>query len=304
MDTAVTIEEAKADRQARTHRLADGRTIGYAEYGAPQGQAVIALHGTPGSRLIFAFTGAAARDRGLRIIAPDRPGYGLSDFRPCQSLTQSAEDARALADALALDRFALIGVSGGAPFAIALAATMGDRVQLLALVGPVGPVADCRDRILMTRLQRLVFARMGRSRLACTLFFSTLRTFVELAPETAYRGLMRRAIHADRIVLQHPEVKASLLASIDEALKPGVKGAVQDLCLYCAPWDLDLAAVDRPSVLWQGSDDVIVPREAAFHLASALPNCRLHIVPRAGHYWPYRQFEPILDAVAASLRAA
>ena len=114
MDSVVRAEEPAAaiDRHSRILRLAGGRRIGYAEFGDAQGLPVLAIHGTPGSRFMFALTDEAARARGLRIIAPERPGYGLSDDRRGVSLAQSAEDMKALADALGLDRFAVIGVSG------------------------------------------------------------------------------------------------------------------------------------------------------------------------------------------------
>ena len=120
MDSLLTTgQPAATDRTSRVQRLADGRRIGYAEFGDPRGATVLALHGTPGSRLMFALTDRAARARGLRIVAPERPGYGLSDFRRTTSLAQTAEDMTAFADALGLDRLAMIGVSGGGPFAVA-----------------------------------------------------------------------------------------------------------------------------------------------------------------------------------------
>ncbi len=89
---ATTDRPAGSDRTSRTVRLADGRRIGYAEYGDPQGASVLAIHGTPGSRFMFALTDKAARERGLRIFAPERPGYGLSDFRRKDVLVQAAGD--------------------------------------------------------------------------------------------------------------------------------------------------------------------------------------------------------------------
>jgi pimeloyl-ACP methyl ester carboxylesterase len=109
------------DRYARVHRCADGRKLGYAEFGDPDGAPVIALHGTPGSRLMFALADQAARERGLRLIAPERPGYGLSDAKDFPTLHDAAADIISLADSLNLKDFALIGVSGGGPFAIAAA---------------------------------------------------------------------------------------------------------------------------------------------------------------------------------------
>jgi pimeloyl-ACP methyl ester carboxylesterase len=304
MDTAVAIEDPRDDRRARTHRLADGTTIGYAEYGAPHGEAVIALHGTPGSRLMFALADRAARDRGLRIIAPDRPGYGLSTYRRSETLLSLAHDVEDLADALRLDRFVLIGVSGGGPHAVAAAASMPERTRLLALAGPVGPIAECREDISLSKMHRLIFTGPGRSPLVSAAVLSAMRGLVRFAPDIAYGGLMRRAIPADRAVLARPEAKANLLAAIGEGLRPGVKGAVQDLRLYCAPWRLDLSNIHVPAILWQGSDDPVVPAQAAYYLAEALPHCRLDMIEDGGHYWVFDRFGMMLDAISRALRAS
>jgi pimeloyl-ACP methyl ester carboxylesterase len=277
--------------------------LSYAEFGDPTGLPVLAIHGTPGSRLMFGLTDASARERGLRIIAPDRPGYGHSDYRRNHSLMQSAEDFVTLADALEVERIAVIGVSGGGPHAIATAATMPDRVRLLALVSPVGPVAECRKQIRMSRMHRLIFTRMGRSPQACASFFWSLRGMVRWAPGVAYRALQQRVTPADRFVLNQAEVKANLQTAIREGLRPGIKGALQDLRLFCSPWGLSLAEIDVPSVMWQGSDDTIVPPSAAYHLAAKLPNCRLDVVQEAGHYWGFANFAHVLDTVRAALRS-
>ena len=89
--------------------LPDGRRLACAEYGDPNGLPVLALHGTPGSRLMFALADGAARLRGIRLIAPERPGYGLSDYRSSETLARIAEDLSAVADTYGLDRFAIIG---------------------------------------------------------------------------------------------------------------------------------------------------------------------------------------------------
>ena len=303
MDSVVRSEEpAASDRHARVMRLADGTRIGYAEFGHMQGRPVLAIHGTPGSRYMFALTDQPARERGLRIIAPERPGYGLSDYRRKDALMHTAEDVAALTDALGLERFALIGVSGGGPHAIATAASMPDRVALLALISPVGPVAECHRCIRMTPMHRLVFTRMGRSKRACASFFWPLRGVVRWAPGVAHAALMRRVTPSDRKILTRPDVRANLRAAIKEGLRPGINGALQDLRLFCGPWGLTLAEIDVPTVMWQGSDDTIVPPAAAYHLAEALPNCRLDVVQGAGHYWVFAQFARVLDAVQGALR--
>jgi pimeloyl-ACP methyl ester carboxylesterase len=281
--------------------LPDGRRVACAEYGDPGGLPVLALHGTPGSRLMFALADRAARERGVRLIAPERPGYGLSDYRHSESLAQIAEDLSAVADLYEVDRFAVIGVSGGGPYAVAAAAAMPDRISLLALVAPIGEVADAQLRL--SRFQRLLFRRLARRPWASRLFFGRLRLMVFRSPDTAYRWLMRRVRAADRELLARSGVRISLQAAMGEGLRPGVEGVAQDLRLCCSPWRLRFADIDVPAIIWQGSDDPVVPPEAAYALARALPNCRLDVIPAAGHYWVFSRFGLILDAVAAVLRA-
>jgi pimeloyl-ACP methyl ester carboxylesterase len=252
---------------------------------------------------MFALTDHAACARNLRIIAPERPGFGRSDFRRCQSLAQAAEDIKALADALALPRFAVIGVSGGGPYAIAAAAAMPDRAVLLALISPVGPIAEHHQSIRMSKMHRLIFTRIGRSPPAIAGFFWSLRHLVRFAPGVAYRLLMQRVPRSDRLVLARPEVRANLRTALREGLRPGIDGARQDLRLFCAPWDLPLEDIDVPTVVWQGSDDTIVPPGGAYHLAETLPNCRLDVIQGGGHYWVFGQFERVLDVIQAALRS-
>ena len=285
----------------RILKLCDGRRVACTEYGDPSGLPVLALHGTPGSRLMFAVAHKAARERKVRLIAPERPGYGLSDYRRVESLAQIAEDLGAVADAYGLGRFAVMGVSGGAPYAVAAAEAMPDRISLLALVAPLGEVAD--GELRLSRFHRFVFKGYARRPWAMRIFFRRLRTMVFKSPDTVYRWMMRRARPADRAVLARSDVRASLQAGIGEGLRPGIEGAAQDLRLCCAPWRLRLAEIDVPAIVWQGSDDPVVPPAAAYALARSLPNCRLDVIQAAGHYWVFDQFGLILDAVAAVLWA-
>lgn len=116
--------------------------IGVATYGDPGGHPVLAFHGTPASRLMYRKGDAAARRLGFRLIAPDRPGYGLTPIDDGPTLASRTDMHVALADTLGLDRLSLLGVSGGAPYATALASRLKDRIATLALVSPMGPVAD------------------------------------------------------------------------------------------------------------------------------------------------------------------
>ena len=168
---------------------------------------------------MFAVAHKAARERKVRLIAPERPGYGLSDYRRVESLAQIAEDLGAVADAYGLGRFAVMGVSGGAPYAVAAAEAMPDRISLLALVAPLGEVAD--GELRLSRFHRFVFKGYARRPWAMRIFFHRLRTMVFKSPDTVYRWMMRRARPADRAVLARSDVRASLQAGIGEGLRPG-----------------------------------------------------------------------------------
>ena len=285
-----------ANRSSRVLGMADGRRLGYAEYGAPEGQPVIVLHGTPGSRLLFESTDAVARKMGFRIVAPDRTGYGLSDAHRHETLSDTAHDIQALANALGISRFFLVGFSGGGPHALAAALLMKDRVQQVALISPVGLVRDTEDES-MSSLHHFIFSYLGNSPLAAYFYFQSVRSMVTWFPNSAEYLVTQYATETDLATLDQYGLSDALGRSIREGLMRSVEGAVQDLRLYCGSWDLDLHQLETPVSIWQGSADTIVPPEAAYRLAEALPHCRLEVIEGMGHYWLFGSFERILDRI-------
>ena len=132
----------------REIRLHDGRILAYAEYGGPRGLPIVHCHGTPSSRVEgnLIFNAAVAAELGVRIIVPDRPGMGRSDFQPGRRIVDWPEDVLQLAEALGLDTFAVLGSSGGSPYAAACGALIPNRVRLVGLLGGVGPADRPRHR--------------------------------------------------------------------------------------------------------------------------------------------------------------
>src|SRR5258708_5368921 len=119
--------------------LGDGRRLGYAQYGRADGEPLLYFHGHPGSRLEARFAHRAAADAGLRVIALDRPGYGLSDFQPRRVITDWSADVAEAADLLRISRFSVAGASGGGPYALACAWRLPGRVIQAAVISGVGP---------------------------------------------------------------------------------------------------------------------------------------------------------------------
>ena len=143
-------------------RLPDGRMLGFCVYGEPAGMPVVFLHGTPGSRLQIAFAHEVCRGLGVALIAPDRWGYGLSEAPRDVVLSAYADDMAALMDHLGHARFCIGGVSGGAPYAAAVAACLVSRVLAVAFVSPVGPIADAGLGQALSRVHRFNFTILPR----------------------------------------------------------------------------------------------------------------------------------------------
>src|SRR5262249_10636996 len=121
--------------------LKDGRRLGYAQYGDPQGSPILLFHGCPGSRLCGAIFDHVAREQQVRLLVADRPGYATSSPVRNGTLLGYVDDVVALCDALHLDTFAVLGVSGGGPFALACAASLATRVTRCGLLSAIGPLA-------------------------------------------------------------------------------------------------------------------------------------------------------------------
>jgi len=121
-------------------RLPDGRRVAITFHGDPQGDPVFFFHGFPISRVGWEFADAPARERGVRVLCPDRPGIGRSDPKPDRTIPGYAEDIGALADTLGIGRFAVVGHSYGASYALACGAMIPEMVRAIATMGGVGPV--------------------------------------------------------------------------------------------------------------------------------------------------------------------
>src|SRR5580704_16172425 len=126
----------------RVMDLPDGRELAWIELGDPKDRAVFVFHGTPGSRLQVSFDELAINAARVRFIAVDRPGYGHSAFQRVRRLADWASDISCLADHLHVDRFSVVGISGGGPHAAACARFLPDRVSGAGIVSGVGPMAD------------------------------------------------------------------------------------------------------------------------------------------------------------------
>ncbi len=282
--------------------LPDGRVIGFREYGAAQGAPILCFHGTPGSRLMFAIADDHAREHGLRLIAPERAGFGLSSYAKARPLATCADDMAALCGALGLERLAIAGVSGGAPFAVAYAAIHPERVAAMALVSPVGPFAGPESPKRIGPGHRLVFRVLPGVPLLYRFLFSFGRAGFLFAPQAMAAMIASRAAPSDWRVLSDKHARRNLLRGLAEGVRPGIGGAVEELRCFSRPWGVPFERIGAPTILWQGTADRNVPVKAALKLGKLIPDCEVRRIEGAGHYWVLRNYGHVLDSVAQLAR--
>lgn len=279
-------------------RLGDGRALGYKIYGDPAGAPLLFLHGTPGSRLKFAIGHGAGRELGLAIIAPDRWGYGLSEAPSAPALPRFSADMAALMDHLGHGQFAVGGLSGGGPFAVAVAAGLASRVTALALVSPMGPIEDPGCRRSLSPFHRFAFTVLPRAPRAIGAMFAIFRASLRHSPGLAAQLTTLRAGTGDKALIARPEIARWLLGSFLEGLRDSVAGPAVDLQLFSRSWNVDFEAIRAPARLWIGTADTAVSLGAARLLARSIPACAITEMPGEGHFWVAANYREVLEWVA------
>lgn len=249
--------------------LNDGRTVGYATWGDPDGSPVFIGHGTPGSRLdrYPAIDDPEwVRRRRVRFIGVDRPGYGYSDPWPEGSLLDCAGDFVRVADDLGLERFAALGASGGGPYVIALGALAPERVVRIAVVSGADIGLDEEETAEELAAELGEEARMLREE-----------------PEEWYAGFVGEVTEVDRRVLERSEVRAITIGMFQEAVRQGAVGWVDDVVRLGRPWPFRLEEVVVDVRFHHGEDDTNVSPQHAKELAARIPGSRLLMYPGEGH---------------------
>lgn len=282
---------------AKSIRLPDNRRLAYAEYGDPAGQPVFYFHGYPSSRLEAQLLESPARQRNLRVIAPDRNGIGESEPYPERRLLDWPADVEALADALDIEQFYLVGVSGGGPYALACAYRSGIRLEGIALVCPLGPLEQAGLLDTMRWTSRLAVGSLRHApRLTRLLFQHVLARLVGRHTDLMYNWLISLTSSPDQQVLSRSQVRATITRSVSESLRHGANGLYHELEIYSAPWGFDLADIRQSVQLWHGSEDRVVPQQHGRCIADRLSQCDAHFIIGEGHYsLPIDHMENILD---------
>ena len=277
-------------------RLENGGHVAYDEYGDPNGTPVIFSHGWPSSRSMARLTDAAARDLNVRIISPDRPGIHGSAFQESRTLLDWPALVRRLADELALDKFRLLGISGGAPYVLVTAWGMPERVESVAIVSGAPPIAELDDHSGLWRLHRWMLALHGRQPELLRRLFWVARPFATARLSLRARPLLRLVLQRmDAEALRDADAFEACFESSRQAWRASVEGVIADAEIYAKPWGFRIEEVRVPVAVWHGTRDRTFSYKLAENVAARLPNAELHIIEGAGHYsLPIRYMRDVL----------
>ncbi|MGH1417719.1 MAG: alpha/beta fold hydrolase [Hyphomicrobiaceae bacterium] len=279
-------------------QLSDKRNLSYAEYGAADGFPVFLFHGLPGSRLSWGLIPNDPFPPGMRIIAPERPGYGNSDPKPNRTLLDWAEDVVALADALEIGKFAAVGVSGGGPGALACAWTMPERLMAVGVVAAPAPTNAPGVLGGMSKTNRFFMKLAWHWPWLSSLNIRFLAFFIRSNPARYIRTMQYKLHNVDKRVLARPEIQQMLTKDFTEALHRGWEGMVSDLSVnHGQSWGFALNEIKARVHFWYCELDRSVPPAMGQYLCSAIPNSDLRLVPNAGHLWILEHLRDVLDAV-------
>lgn len=259
-------------------RLPDGRVLAYTDLGSAAGPVVMYCHGAPSSRLDLLVFADVFVARGVRVVSADRPGYGGSSPQPGRRREDWPRDVAALADHLGIERFAVLGASSGAPYAVACAALLPERVVSAGVVcgesdfgwpGAWDGYPEGDEAILMRIGDEAAAAAWCEAR---------------YGPDVDVReGHLGRLPPADTAALADEALATTLATSVGEAFRQGVGGYAQDIVLQGRAWSFDPAAIVAPVNVLHGAADSLTPVAHARHTAEIVPTAELVIRPDQGH---------------------
>jgi pimeloyl-ACP methyl ester carboxylesterase len=280
-----------------TFRLHDGRRLGYAEYGPVDGKPILWFHGTPGGRRQIAPEARRlAKRRKVRLIAVERPGIGDSTSHSYDSLADWAADIEAFCDAKGIDKFAVCGLSGGGPYALACAYYLQDRVLAATILGGVAPaVGTDAAKGGVSTLTRTLAPRMKHLRVPLNRLLVALIRRLESHVDTAIDTFARFMPPGDREMFKDPALRAMFGDDILLGSKVQMQAMLHDVEIFGRDWGFALSEIKTPIYLLYGDADNIVPLRHGEHMAQRLPNAELRIREGEGHLGGLGASEEIFD---------
>jgi len=267
--------------------LSDGRELGYIEYGSPDGIPMFLFHGTPGSRIFGLENEPLVDEENLRIITPERPGYGLSSPLKDRSISCYSMDIDELADYLEIQMFHVAGISGGGPYTLACASNLSSRVLSATLIASATPMnmKGCFNG--MSIGNKFAFAMSRYFPWLLKPILKNVASYSSNKPEKLLEALRSQLCEWDVNVLDELKSNGQLehfVEHIRESYRQGYFAHYSDVYLVSRPWGVDFTQIKSPIFMWHGESDTLMPIHSAKIFAEILPNCKNYFIEGAGHF--------------------
>lgn len=267
--------------------LNDGRMLGYQEYGRKGGTPVFLFHGTPGSRLWFNEDDETALALDVHLITTDRPGYGISDAKPDRTLLDWVKDIEQLADFLKLDRFSVVGVSGGGPYTAACSYKIPHRLHFAGMVASGCPFENGKAPKDMCKENRIYFFLSRRAPWLLNAAAKGQKKLMEEKPHKFIQSMKKQNKHLcewDRQFITKDEQIQGVMMHLMEAYRVDVKESVRECRLLSRPWGFPLDEISVPVHIWHGTEDTLASYSGMKKVAGEIPGSVFHPVEGAGHF--------------------
>lgn len=265
--------------------LSDNRILGFEDVGQAGDTAVFIFHGTPGSRIAGLEESTLMKNFDVRIITPERPGYGISDPLPNRKISDWAKDIKELADQLEIQRFHVAGASGGGAYALACAIELPERVLSTTLISAATPPEMPDFTKGMSFGNKISFFFAKNMPFVLKFMQSQTAAYIHKHPDKFFEKMVSQLCEWDKQIIDSYSSKDRriFIQSIQEAYKQGVVGAYQDMLLISRPWNLNFDRIRSPLFLWHGEADTLVPIAPAKAFTRYLKYCNSEIITGAGH---------------------
>lgn len=282
-------------------KLKNGLNLGYAEYGPPDGQPVMSFHGLPSSRLelsaYFSNIEELLGKMNVRMIAPDRPGIGLSDWRK-YNIADYPDEMVELADHLGLDKFGVFGVSSGPKFVAACAWKIPERLTGATMVSSTAPFDIPGVKESYKGASKMLYTFAARAPWLLRLMLAKLKGDLKKDPDPEHvLELFGEMPEVDLRFFNDTSLLEGVMSCILEAFRQGTKGATHDFHIEAIRWGFDLDEIKMPVQIYHGALDVAAPTEGGRILAEAIPNATYKEYPEDGHSLAFGHFEEFLSTV-------
>jgi pimeloyl-ACP methyl ester carboxylesterase len=278
-------------------KLPDGRQLCYAEYGDPKGLPIFVFHGNPNSRLLWGVIPGSPFLPNIRLIAPDRPGFGQTDFvDSLTTLSNWPNDVVTLADSLNIDQFAIFAPSGGGPFALSCAWKIPERLSSVGIFAGVGPFIPETDKGIAAPV-RTMWSKAPQIPKVFRMQMKVVAWLARNFPKQYIKMLFKEFSDIDREVYERLNMAKLLQPDRNEGYRQGGIGSWYD-AMIPGNWPIPLDEISTKVYIWQGEEDISVPPSMGQYLADKIPNCEAEFIKGAGHFWIFEHLSEMLKVLS------